>query len=114
MTFTTEQYWQCIPIGKENAISYASLQCFWGVKEREVRRVLEKLSKYDNGDPYILIRSSRGGGFYRTDDPDDIEAYRKERYSIAMKNLAHISKINRIKRDSAALNVSKGDNESNG
>lgn len=93
------QYWRTLPVGKEFAVSYEMLQCKWGMSAREVRRTLEQLSRLDNGDNYILIRSSKGAGFYLTDDPDDIKAYKKECSGRAKKIYAPLKKINRVLKD---------------
>lgn len=94
---TLEVYWAEIPIGKENAVSYEELEIMWGRSEREVRKILHQLSAFDNGDDYILIRSSKkGGGFYRTDNADDIKDYRKECLNMGRSIFAPVKKINRV------------------
>lgn len=92
-------YWSELPIGKENAVSYAKLCEMWGRNERTVRQILHDLSGYDNGDNYILIRSSSCRGFYKTDDEDDIEAYRRECLNRGRRVFAPIKKINRVLAD---------------
>lgn len=92
-----ELYWNDIPIGKEFAIPYAGLCLLWGVGKRKVRAILHDLSLYDNGDNYILIRSSKnGGGFYKTNDPAELKAYRKECLNKGRSNFAPVKKINRV------------------
>lgn len=94
---TFEFYWSMIPVGKENAVSYAELELGWGAKEREVRQILHDLSAYDNGDDYILIRSSKkGGGFYKTDNADDLKSYRQECLNKGRSTFAPVKKINRV------------------
>lgn len=92
-----EFYWNDIPVGKENAVTYETLCARWGVDRRAVRKILHDLSLYENGDDYILIRSSKnGGGFYKTDDRDEMRAYRKECLNKGKSNFAPVKKINRI------------------
>lgn len=92
-----EFYWNDIPVGKENAVSYNTLCTMWGVDRRTVRAILHNLSLYDNGDNYILIRSSKnGGGFYKTDDPAELQAYKKECLNKGRSNFAPVKKINRV------------------
>lgn len=91
-----EKYYNDIPIGKENAITYAELCFLWGKHIRSVREILEKLSYYDNGDNYILIRSSKNKGFYKTDDISDIMSYKKEYTHKAISNFAPSKKVNRV------------------
>ena len=71
-----EAYWSELPKGRENAATYERLCSMWRRDKRTVRRILHELSAFDNGDNYILIRSSHGTGFYKTDDPKEIAEYR--------------------------------------
>lgn len=91
-----ELYWNDIPIGKENAIDYAELLKRWNKGEREVRRILHDLSIYDNGDNYILIRSGSGKGFFKTDDPEIIKAFKHECLNKGRSVFAPVKKINRV------------------
>ena len=91
-----EVYWSELPIGKENAVDYPTLCKMWGRDERTVRGILHDLSLYDNGDDYVLIRSGKSKGFYKTDDKDEIAAYRKECLSKGRSVFAPVKKCNRI------------------
>lgn len=90
------EYWEALPIGKENAASYKDLCEQWSMSERKARSILHALSLYDSGDNFILIRSSSGKGFFRTDDLETIKAYKKECTKKAKSNFAPLKKINRI------------------
>lgn len=92
----TYDYWSDIPIGRENAASYYELGTKWGLSARGVRNKLHQLSKRDNGDGYVLIRSSNWAGFYKTDDRAEIEAYRREVLNRARHTFAPFKKIDRI------------------
>ena len=89
-------YWNAIPIGKENALTYADLRIEWGCSERTARSILHELSLYDSGDDFILIRSARNKGFYRTDDKDEMKAYKKECLAKGRSIFAPVKKINRV------------------
>lgn len=91
-----ELYWTEIPTGKQNAVDYPTLCAMWGKNERMVREILHDLSLYDNGDDFVLIRSGRSKGFYKTDNKDEIEAYRKECLSKGRSVFAPVKKCNRI------------------
>ena len=93
-----ELYWHDLPVGRENAVTYDELCFLWKKRERDVRSLLHELSAFDNGDDYILIRSSKGKGFYKTDDPEEIEAYRKECLNKGRSVFAPVRKINRVLR----------------
>lgn len=88
--------WDNIPVGKENAITYPELCDLWECTERTAREMLHDLSRYDNGDDYILIRSSSGKGFYKTDDEAEIKAYKRECLNKGRSVFAPIKKINRV------------------
>lgn len=91
-----ESFWDEIPVGKENAITYDELCETWTCTPRWARNMLHKLSSYDNGDDYILIRSGSGKGFYKTDDNDEINAYKRECLSKGRSVFAPVKKINRV------------------
>lgn len=94
-----EFFWEDIPTGRENAVSYDELGLIWGKCKREVRRLLHDLSLYDNGDNYVLIRSGKTRGFYKTDDLDEIAAYRKECLNKGRSIFAPVKKCNRVLND---------------
>jgi hypothetical protein len=89
-------FWDNIPVGKENAVTYAELCELWQCTERVARRMLHELSRYDNGDDYILIRSGKCKGFYKTDDEDEIKAYKRECLNKGRSIFAPVKKINRV------------------
>lgn len=91
-----ELYWTEIPTGKQNAVDYPTLCAMWGKNERMVREILHDLSLYDNGDDFVLIRSGKSKGFYKTDDKDEIAAYRRECLSKGRSVFAPVRKCNRI------------------
>lgn len=95
-TGTYDCLWDSIPTGRENAITYQDLCALWGVKERAVRFILHDLSCYDNGDGYVLIRSSRRKGFYRTDDPAEIAEYLTECENRGKSIFSTVKKCRRI------------------
>ena len=91
-----EKLWNDIPVGKENAVTYAELCELWQCTERAARDRLHDLSLYDNGDNYILIRSSKCKGFYKTDAEDEIKLYKKECLNKGRSIFAPVKKINRV------------------
>lgn len=91
-----ELYWNDIPIGKENAITYDKLINKWNICERKVKYYLHELSSFDNGDDYVLIRSGKSKGFYRTDNVEEIQAYKRECLNKGKSVFAPVKKINRI------------------
>ena len=91
-----ETFWNDIPVGKGNAITYAELCELWKCTERTARDMLHKLSIYDNGDNYILIRSGGRKGFYKTDDESEIIAYKRECLNKGRSICAPVKKINRV------------------
>lgn len=91
-----QSYWDDIPVGKANAITYDELRVMWNCSGRTARAILHELSAYDNGDNYILIRSGGCKGFYKTDDTTEIQAYKRECLNKGRSVFAPVKKINRI------------------
>ena len=91
-----EQYWQDIPIGKKNRVTRDHLCGVWGVNRRMVRLILNRLASWDNGDDYVLVRSSSSRGFWRSNDREEIARYRREPLSRAKSYLKQLDKINRV------------------
>lgn len=91
-----ERYYADIPVGRDNAITYTELCVKWQCSERKVRSILHDLSYFDNGDDYILIRSSKSKGFYKTDNLQEIESYRRECCNRAKRTFAPLRKIRRV------------------
>ena len=96
-----ELYWSELPTGKANAVDYPRLCKMWNKCEREARRILHDLSLYDNGDDFVLIRSGKSKGFYKTDDKDEIAAYRRECLNKGRSVFAPVRKCNRILKEQA-------------
>ena len=96
-----EAYWSEIPIGKENAVDYPMLCIMWGRDARTIRSILHELSSFDNGDDFVLIRSGKSKGFYKTNNEDEIRAYRKECLNKGRSIFAPVKKCNRILNNAA-------------
>lgn len=97
-----EKYWDDIPIGRAKALTYADLMEKWHMNERNVRKILHELSYFDSGDNFILIRSSQGKGFYKTDNIDEILRYKKECTNRARRTFAPLKKIRRVLKEVGA------------
>lgn len=95
---TLEKYWAELPTGSANAATYEELCARWNKTERDVRSLLHDLSAFDNGDDFILIRSSKKKGFYKTDDAEEIIAYKQECLSKGKSVFAPVRKCNRVLR----------------
>lgn len=93
---TLAEYWNDIPIGNKNAVTYEYLCEKWCTSDREVRKILHDLSCCDNGDDYVLIRSSASKGFYKTDEKNALEAYKQECLNKGKSIFAPVRKINRL------------------
>lgn len=96
-----EMYLNDIPIGKENAVTYKELCLKWHCSERQVRSILHQLSFFDNNDDYVIIRSSHGKGFYRTNDSGEIESYIKECTNRASNIFKTLKKARRVLKQQA-------------
>ena len=72
-----EKYYNDIPVGKQNAVTKEVLTVKWGMTERGVRKVIQELRLADFGDDYIIISLSTGKGYYKSNDLEEIKAYKK-------------------------------------
>lgn len=91
-----EKFWNQMPVGKDCAVNYETLCNEWDCSARTARAILHELSCYDNGDQYVLIRSSKTKGFYLTDDSQEIATYRNECLNKGRSIFAAVSKCNRL------------------
>lgn len=68
-----------IPIGKENAISRADLAKKWNCSDRTARERIAIL-RCSADERYVIASHSKGGvsGYYRTDDPAEIQYFLNE------------------------------------
>ena len=90
-------YWHDIPTDETGFVADYNVLCMiWRCDRRTVRGILAELSAFDNGDDYILIRSSQNKGFYKTKNPEKIAEYRREVYARAMNTLKPLKKIKRV------------------
>lgn len=108
MKYAIPIYWNSLPFDKENAVTYPQLCIMWNCNARQARAILHELSLYDNGDNYILIRSSKGKGFYKTDEEDEIRRYKGECVKKAISILEGTNKINRILNEKNRASNQKG------
>ena len=101
------RFWDDIPTDETGtpAVDYATLCFLWHVDRRSVRAILAELSAFDNGDCYILIRSSHNAGFYKTQNREKIAAYRREVYARAMNTLKPLKKIKRVLSRSEQITI---------
>lgn len=67
-----------IPIGRDKAISRKNLAAFWGVSDRKARQIVSALRTIDDGTDYVIVSNSRFSGYFRTNDPAEIDHFRNE------------------------------------
>lgn len=65
-----------IPVGRENAVSAASLARLWNCDQRVARRIVAQL-RAANDDSGLVILSSAGtrGGYWRSNDEKEIHRF---------------------------------------
>ena len=66
---------EMIPVGRENAISRRDLCRITGLSDRQVRREIAQLRLQDFDDDMVIVSTSRGRGYYLTDNIGDIVTY---------------------------------------
>lgn len=72
---------EMIPYGRENAISRKHLSALAGLSDRETRRCIAKLRAEDDGTNIIIASTSRGRGYFRTDNPEEIDGFIRDMLS---------------------------------
>ena len=73
-----------IPVGRQHAISKEELAARWGCSTREARRAIAdfRADTAKAGD-YCILSTSTGGGYWRSNDVEEISAFIKETESRA-------------------------------
>lgn len=100
---TMKKYYGDIPKGKDNEISKADLMRRWNMSERMVRRIIQELRAADFADNYVIISSSSGKGYYKSDRLDEIAAFKKEVTNRGRHTFLPLRKVNRILAGSMPL-----------
>lgn len=91
-----EKYYNDIPVGKQNAVTKEVLTVKWGMTERGVRHKIQELRLADFGDDYIIISLSSGKGYYKSNDLEEIRAFKKEVTNRGRHTFLPLMKVNRI------------------
>lgn len=85
-----------IPKGRENAITLGALSARFKVSPASIKRGVSRLRNTDNGDDFIII--SARDGYFRSDDPREIEAYVKDTRAQILNLFAMMRKARRVLR----------------
>ena len=99
-----------IPIGAENAISRKTLAAIWNLSDRETRRIVADLRTIDDGTDYVIVSVSRGKGYYRTQDIDQIKHFINEMTKLIRNTFRAIKTAKRILRRLEQLQEYQGAN----
>jgi len=89
-------YYESIPIGRQNAVSRLELSILWNVSDRWVRRIIKDLRASDNGDDFVIVSTSHQSGYYRSNERDDIILFKEEVSKRAKHTFIPLRKVNRI------------------
>ena len=90
------QYYDDILVGKENAVSRYRLAANWHVSERAARKIIQELRAADFGDDYVIVSSSHGCGYYKTNNLAEIAEFKKEVTRRGKNTFLPLKKVNRI------------------
>ena len=82
-----------IPHGRKNAISRQALKDLTGCSDRENRAMIERARM--NGTP--ILSSSACSGYWISDDPSEIDAFRREQANRAKKLMRMVSALDNKK-----------------
>lgn len=89
-------YYESIPIGKDNPILRAELCILWKMSDRQVRNTVAKLRSQDNGDDFVIVSTSDNAGYYRSDDRLDINKFKQQTLKRGKRTFLPLKKVNRI------------------
>lgn len=89
-------YYNDLPIGRNNAATKETLMCKWNTSERGVRKIISELRAFDFGDDYIIVSLSTVKGYFRTNDIEEIKAFKKEVTNRGRHTFIPLRKVNRI------------------
>ena len=64
-----------IPIGREYAITRDELSRLTGLGDRKLRKEIARLRSDDDGTNLVIVSTSDGSGYFRTDKLDEIEHF---------------------------------------
>ncbi len=92
-----------IPVGKDSAISRAALARKWGVSDRTMREIVARLRMERTSDPYAIISSSNGAGYWRSMVTEELTAYARERRSRGQKEYAAAGDAERVLKHQGQL-----------
>ena len=86
-----------IPIGREHAIGKMKLAAIWRTDERGARHIIASLRAQHGDDGYaILSTAGTPGGYWRSNDPEEIEAFIAETYSRARNTFLSLRDAKRV------------------
>lgn len=103
------ELYDMIPVGRENAITREALCALTGLSDRAARMALAEARNEDNGDGFVIVSSSTGAGYYRTDDPVEIRRYVDEIEAKAEALRAPAKKARRILGEDSPTPADDGD-----
>lgn len=89
-------YYNDLPIGKHNAATKDQLMHRWKMSERGVRKIISDLRALDLEDDFIIVSLSTGKGYYKTNDIEEIKAFKKEVTNRGRHTFIPLRKVNKI------------------
>lgn len=96
MSKLDERVYAALPYGRENALSRRELCTRLSIPDRELRRSIGRLRAQDNGDGYVIMSTSHHGGYWRTDDINDIRQFYRETSARARSTFRPLRKARRL------------------
>ena len=64
-----------IPVGREHAITRDELSRLTGLGDRKLRKEIARLRSEDDGTNMVIVSTSDGSGYFRTDKLDEIDHF---------------------------------------
>lgn len=86
-----------IPIGRQNAITRADLAGIWGCSDRTARQKIADLRASPGKDGYVILSTSHEPkGYWRSNDPKEIEQFIRETEARAKSTFLSLKDARRV------------------
>lgn len=101
---TYQEMYNSIPVGAENAKSRGYFETLWSMPDRGVRRTIEQM-RNDKGisKNYIIMSSSGGRGYYRTNRPEEIDHFIAETKGRALGQLVRVGIAKKVRQNTVNM-----------
>lgn len=96
-----------IPYGRENAVSRAYVARMSGLTDREIRNQIKRENEVLAESGCAVVSSASQKGYWKTDDPNEMEAYIHEQMHRAMKIIENLHPVRQLVKEKQSADQMK-------